>query len=251
MSQSFTDDCFAAGNAGLTDLQNMENNFLALKSMFSGSSAPGNTTAGMPWADTGNKILKIRNSANDAWLSVINFSTVSTLAGAAYKLDRNITAGTGLSGGGQLTTDITINVSASGIDETQLKSSAVTLDKIALGARPNLGSAAGVVSLTSDINVYRMPFEHQNSGSSIGAYCNLQNSTGVITGTVRILSTADTVVDETTGVSLGQSTNYRMRSIGTVGTSNCSTGTWYSVCVHFNSGFVPTAAVDGVRYFYK
>jgi hypothetical protein len=70
MAQTFTEDSFAAGHAGLTDLQNMENNFMALKTLFSGSSAPANSTGGMPWFDTGKKILKIRNSTNGAWLGV-------------------------------------------------------------------------------------------------------------------------------------------------------------------------------------
>jgi hypothetical protein len=76
MSQTFTEDSFAAGHVGLTDLQNMENNFMALKTMFSGSSAPANSTGGMPWMDTGKKLLKIRNSTNGAWLGILSASTV-------------------------------------------------------------------------------------------------------------------------------------------------------------------------------
>lgn len=71
MSQYWTDDTYAASHTGTTDLQNMENNFQCLKSMFSGSSAPSWNVVGMPWFDTTNKILKIRNSANSAWLGVM------------------------------------------------------------------------------------------------------------------------------------------------------------------------------------
>jgi hypothetical protein len=77
MSQTFTEDCFAAGHVGLTDLQNMEDNFMALKTLFSGSSAPSNSTGGMPWFDTAKKILKLRNSTNGAWLGVHYSSTAS------------------------------------------------------------------------------------------------------------------------------------------------------------------------------
>jgi hypothetical protein len=77
MTQTFTEDCFAAGHVGLTDLQNMENNFMALKTLFSGSSAPSNSTGGMPWFDTSKKILKLRNSTNGAWLGVHYSSTES------------------------------------------------------------------------------------------------------------------------------------------------------------------------------
>jgi hypothetical protein len=54
----------------------MENNFLALKTLFSGSSAPANSTGGMPWFDTAKKVLKIRNSTNGAWLGIHYSSTV-------------------------------------------------------------------------------------------------------------------------------------------------------------------------------
>jgi hypothetical protein len=71
MAQVFTDDSFAAGHAGLTDLQNIENNFTALKSSFSGASAPSDAVAFMLWGHTTNKILKVRNNDNDAWLGVL------------------------------------------------------------------------------------------------------------------------------------------------------------------------------------
>lgn len=74
MSQDFTDDCFASGHVGQTDLQNMEKNFAALKSTFSGPSAPSNTVAGMWWYDTNANILKLRNEANNAWLEVYDFA---------------------------------------------------------------------------------------------------------------------------------------------------------------------------------
>lgn len=70
MAQNFTDDCFAGSHVGQTDLQNMENNFACLKSSFSGSSAPSNPVAGMFWYDTSAHILKLRNEANNAWLSI-------------------------------------------------------------------------------------------------------------------------------------------------------------------------------------
>ena len=72
MSQTWTDDPFASGNVGQTDLQNMENNFLAMKSMFSGASAPANAVAGMPWFDTAQKVKKTRNNDNDAWLGLFH-----------------------------------------------------------------------------------------------------------------------------------------------------------------------------------
>jgi hypothetical protein len=70
MSQTFTDDCYASTHQAASDLQAFEDNFAALKSAFSGASAPSNPVAGMWWHDTTAHILKHRNEANDAWLSV-------------------------------------------------------------------------------------------------------------------------------------------------------------------------------------
>lgn len=70
MSQEFYDDVYASGHVGQTDLQNMEKNFAALKTCFSGTSQPGNLEPGMWWYDTSNHLLKIRNEANSGWLDV-------------------------------------------------------------------------------------------------------------------------------------------------------------------------------------
>ena len=44
--------------------------FQALASTNSGSTAPTTTYANQLWYDTGNNILKIRNEADSAWLSI-------------------------------------------------------------------------------------------------------------------------------------------------------------------------------------
>lgn len=67
MAQTFTDDTYASNHVGQTDLQNIENNFAALKSSFAGTSAPSNVVGGMPWHDSTAR--KIRNYANSAWLA--------------------------------------------------------------------------------------------------------------------------------------------------------------------------------------
>lgn len=67
MTQNWTIDVYAAGHTGQTDLQNMENNFTTLKSLFSGASQPVNAVGGMPWYDISNNVLKIRNAGNSAW----------------------------------------------------------------------------------------------------------------------------------------------------------------------------------------
>lgn len=80
MTQTYTDNCFQSGNVGQTDLQNIENNFAALKSNFSGASAPSNTVAGLTWFDidsgTSNEgVLKLRDDNNAAWFGLLHGNT--------------------------------------------------------------------------------------------------------------------------------------------------------------------------------
>jgi hypothetical protein len=97
MAQNWTTDVYALGHTGSTDLQNMENNFAVLKSLFSGISAPSNNVAGQPWFDETNKILKIRNQANSGWLGVMygDSSTkiwmYSNVAGDGWVIDSTLT----------------------------------------------------------------------------------------------------------------------------------------------------------------
>ena len=101
MSQTYTDNVFATDHAVQTDMQNIENNFAALKSAFSGATTPADTVAGMWWFDTTANILKLRNEANNAWLSVWDFANnkpvitniVSADFGAALKDPVAVTAG--------------------------------------------------------------------------------------------------------------------------------------------------------------
>lgn len=46
----------------------------ALGSLNSGTTAPSTTYANMPWYDTTNNILKIRNEDNDAWISILELN---------------------------------------------------------------------------------------------------------------------------------------------------------------------------------
>ena len=72
MVQDFTEDSYDPDHIADTDLENMEDNFGTLKSLFSGTSSPPNTIAGMPWYHTTNRLLKIRNFANASWLGLMH-----------------------------------------------------------------------------------------------------------------------------------------------------------------------------------
>jgi hypothetical protein len=75
MTQTWTDNVYEAGHVAATDLQNMENNFASLKSMFLGASSPASMAAGHPWFDSAKHVLKIRNDANSAWWGLMHADT--------------------------------------------------------------------------------------------------------------------------------------------------------------------------------
>ena len=84
MSQTYTDDLYSISMQAAATLQAMEDNFAALKSAFSGTSAPSNPIGGMPWLDTTNHLYKLRNEANSAWLSIWDMANNKPiLSGAA------------------------------------------------------------------------------------------------------------------------------------------------------------------------
>lgn len=70
MSQTYYDDVYSGSMAGATTLQRIENNFAAVKSLWSGATAPSDPIAGMPWIDTTNHLFKLRNEANTSWLTI-------------------------------------------------------------------------------------------------------------------------------------------------------------------------------------
>jgi len=77
MAQNFTDNVPNASHNWDDDLSKMADNFAALKSCFSGSSAPSDAVAGLLWVDTANHLIKVRNEANTAWLSVWDWRITS------------------------------------------------------------------------------------------------------------------------------------------------------------------------------
>ncbi len=69
MAQDFTDSRPSWGSRVERRRYNRKD-FRALKSTFSGASAPASPVAGMWWYATTTHILKLRNEANNAWLAV-------------------------------------------------------------------------------------------------------------------------------------------------------------------------------------
>ena len=69
MAQNWKDTSYASSNVAVSDLTDFETNFAVLRSNFSGTSAPsaGILEAGLFWFDTTDKVMKIRNAANNGW----------------------------------------------------------------------------------------------------------------------------------------------------------------------------------------
>lgn len=76
-----------ANGSGATVRAGMNGAFEALVTLNAGTAAPSPTYPNMPWADTTTGILKRRNNANNAWISVMTlamaFSTFGESLGAA------------------------------------------------------------------------------------------------------------------------------------------------------------------------
>ncbi len=71
---------YAIANQGAVDFRNDINNaLLSIVSQNSGAAAPTTTYANMVWYDTANDLLKIRNEADDAWITLFKLDQTSDL----------------------------------------------------------------------------------------------------------------------------------------------------------------------------
>ena len=89
MSQS---DMVIADQPGAAFLVDLNSVIAALATNSSGATEPATTYAFQPWADATADRLKIRNAANDGWVSVFVLSTGSPLGGAASGNNTDITS---------------------------------------------------------------------------------------------------------------------------------------------------------------
>lgn len=79
MSQDWSSSVPTFTNNAESDIGTMRLMFATLKSGFSGTSAPSNPVAGMGWIDTTAHIFKIRNEANDGWISIYDLANAIPL----------------------------------------------------------------------------------------------------------------------------------------------------------------------------
>lgn len=65
----------AVGNTILGDVSGINDNLDALRNMEAATGAPANTVHGMLWFDTNNGLVKQRNDADDAWITLWEIDT--------------------------------------------------------------------------------------------------------------------------------------------------------------------------------
>jgi hypothetical protein len=82
MAQNFTGSQTASTTQVSTQITtNIPNNFDAVRSWFSGATAPADTIAYMVWVDTSTGLIKQRDSANTLWNVLMPAASATTTAG--------------------------------------------------------------------------------------------------------------------------------------------------------------------------
>ena len=98
-----THDYVIANQSGANTRSDLNNLFQAIVSNNSAGTEPATKYAYMVWADTGNDVLKVRNSANNAWISVYTLSTGANASSLPLA-------------GGTMTGALTVGVNDTGYD---------------------------------------------------------------------------------------------------------------------------------------
>jgi len=72
MSNTYYPDPYDPSHVVLDDMDNINSNFEALRTVFSSSSGPAVPVPFQFWADNSNNIVKVRNDLNSSWLPMFN-----------------------------------------------------------------------------------------------------------------------------------------------------------------------------------
>lgn len=151
MSQSYSSNCFSTAAIIQTDMQNIENNFDALRSLFSGSSAPASPDDGQWWYDNSTvSMLKIRY--NSSWVNVWDMANQRVAAGQV-KTD-SLAAGifsTDSTGRAKMANGYITNAHVADVDVTKvtnLNKSAVVMTGPRILSGTSAGSSASWYGIT-------------------------------------------------------------------------------------------------------
>ena len=249
MAQDWTANSFEAGHVAQTDLQNMENNFLALQSAFSGAVQPTGAVAGQIWHDTANNLLKCYYGAG--WITTFDLANV--LVALATNCSRSVIAGTLLTGGGALTGNVTLNHGShtgevTGAGALTVADNAITPAKCSPSALYVLGDSAvhtTIATAWADITFYKIKcpvgptvlrFWARGKRGSSGVNGYLRAN---VTGVAQAASSA-------------QGNSYLWDDLGTIDMSGATPGTTYDMTVQgytSDAGFA--TSVQGVSIWWE
>ena len=225
-------DYVIANQNGANTRSDLNNALAAIVSNNSKASAPTTTYAYMWWADTANDILKQRNGADSAWISILTLSTGAPLGALAASL----VSGTHT------------NFTSTGIDDNAT-STAITIDaneNVGIGAAPDTSPSTKLHIREDDAVDYKSRAVVQSSDqrliagshwqSGVTAYSYLQATNDAETSPNNLLLNPDGG-----NVSVGTTTNpgYKLMLVGT--------GTVQYINRTGSDGSAITFANDGVH----
>tara|TARA_R100000234_G_C4995535_1_gene177690 strand:- start:632 stop:1888 length:1257 start_codon:yes stop_codon:yes gene_type:complete len=123
-----THDYNLANQSGASFRSDLNNALAAILSNNSSASSPSTTVAYMLWADTNSNTLKIRNSANNAWIELLQLDGTLTLEdgsqttpGLAFRNDLN----TGIFSGGA----DKLNIATGGTERIEIGTTAIVVNE--------------------------------------------------------------------------------------------------------------------------
>jgi len=131
-------DYVIANASGATVRADINNMALAISSNNSGSSAPGTTYAYLWWLDTSANVLKLRNSANNAWITMPFSVTANNTVDINGGTIDGTNIGASSAGTGAFTTLTATTFTSAGIDDNA-NATAITInssEQVGIGRAP-------------------------------------------------------------------------------------------------------------------
>lgn len=177
--------------SGASFRADLNNQLVALASHSSGASSPGTTYAYMFWADTTNDLLKIRNAANNNWITVgtLSAATLGLLSRAGGTMDEGANISTGTITGTKIGTATSQKLGL--FNATPVVQPIVTADLLdSLQALGLIASGAG----NTPLNLTDGAFE---CGTIVSASHTFDDAANIVVGT-------------TTGTKIGTATSQKL-----------------------------------------
>jgi hypothetical protein len=179
-----THDYVIANGTGAAVRTDLNNALAAIVSNNSSSSAPATTYAYQWWADTSNNILKIRNSANNAWVELLQLDGTLTMEdgsastpGLAFRDDLN----TGIFSSGV----DTFNVATGGVERVKLDGTEIVFNDSGANVDFRIEGDTSTALFFADAGNNRVGIDNANPATMLDV-------NGDVTITDKIIHSGDT-----------------------------------------------------------